>query len=306
MTFNLTIIGSGSGAPLPGRFTSAQVLNVHERFVLIDCGEGTQINLRRFGINFNRIELILISHLHGDHYLGLPGLLNTFHLLGRKKELHIAGHRKLKELIDFIFNMAGFSPSYPIHFHVIEDLIPNTGLQFSSYSVSFFPLLHRIATTGFRISELQGIEKISKEFIGKYKPDIETIQSIKSGNNYYDGEGNLISRDEIIVAPSPPRSFAYASDTVFLKEIIPFVEGADLLYHEATYASALQASAADKMHSTSVDAATIALEAGVRKLAIGHFSSRYKVPDLLLEEAKAIFPETIACYDGLIIDIEKK
>jgi ribonuclease Z len=303
VTFNLTIIGSGSGAPLPGRFTSAQVLNVHERFVLIDCGEGTQINLRRFGINFNRIELILISHLHGDHYLGLPGLLNTFHLLGRTKELHIAGHRKLKELIDFIFKIAGFEPSYPIHFHVIDYFEPNYQLLFPSYSVNFFSLLHRIKATGFRISEIGTSEKISKEFIAKYKPDIETIQALKTGNEFFDNDGNLIPRSEIFIHASPPRSFAYASDTVFSRDIIPHIENANLLYHEATYASALQVSAVEKMHSTSVDAATIALEAKVKKLAIGHFSSRYKVPDLLLEEAKAIFPNTIACSDGLKIEI---
>jgi ribonuclease Z len=303
VSFNLTIIGSGSGAPLPGRFTSAQVLNVHERFVLIDCGEGTQINLRRFGINFNRIELILISHLHGDHYLGLPGLLNTFHLLGRKKELHIAGHRKLKELIDFIFNMAGFAPSYPIHFHIIEDIAIDSQLLFPAFSVIFFPLRHRIIATGFRISELPNKRKMNREFIFKYQPSVDAIKLIQAGNDFLAPNGQVVSQDEIFLKPSPPRSFAYVSDTVYSREIVSYIQGVDLLYHEATYAALLQASAIDKMHSTSVDAAKIALEAEVKKLAIGHFSSRYKDTDLLLREAQALFPQTIACFDGLKIEI---
>ncbi|MGD9494347.1 MAG: ribonuclease Z, partial [Bacteroidales bacterium] len=266
MTFNLTVIGSGSGAPLPGRFTSAQVLNVHERFVLIDCGEGTQINLRRFGINFNRIGLILISHLHGDHYLGLPGLLNTFHLLGRQKELHIAGHRKLKEVLDFNTALSGFEPSYPIYFHDIDALEPGEDLDFEEYKVSTFPLTHRIPASGFRVTERPRTAKVRKEFIEKYQPGYEQVRAVLRGEPFFDVNGNEVPIDEMLMKPAPPRSFAYVSDTVFDKSIIPFIQRADLLYHETTYDKSLQNSAAEKMHSTSVDAATIALEANVKKL----------------------------------------
>ncbi|HBG69351.1 MAG: ribonuclease Z [Bacteroidetes bacterium GWF2_43_63] len=303
MSFSLTVIGSGSGAPLPGRFTSAQVLNVHERFVLIDCGEGTQINLRRFGINFNRIELILISHLHGDHYLGLPGLLNTFHLLGRKKELHIVGHHKLKELLDYNFGMAGFVPKYPIHFHDIDDMKPGENIDFDDFSVKVFPLKHRIPASGFRITEKPRQEKIKKDFIEKYSPDYDQIHAILRSEPFFDASGKEVPRDEIVMQPALPRSFAYVSDTVFDRSMIPFIQGADLLYHETTYDKSLQNSAAEKMHATSVDAATIAVEAGVKKLLIGHFSSRYRTPELLLEEARKIFPETVAAEDGLIINL---
>jgi len=303
MSFSLTVIGSGSGAPLPGRFTSAQVLNVHERFVLIDCGEGTQINLRRFGINFNRIGLILISHLHGDHYLGLPGLLNTFHLLGRQKELHIAGHRKLKDFIDYIFSMAGFIPSYPIHFHNIDALQPGEEIEFDEYKVSTFPLTHRIPASGFRITERPRMEKIRKAFIEKYQPEYEQVRAVLRGEPYIGPDGNEIPRDLIVIPPAPPRSYAYVSDTVFIRSIIPYIQGVDLLYHEATYDKTLQLSATEKMHATSVDAATIAVEAGVKKLLIGHFSSRYRTPDLLLSEARHIFPETLAAEDGQIISL---
>jgi len=303
MTFSLTVIGSGSGAPLPGRFTSAQVLNVHERFVLIDCGEGTQINLRRFGINFNRIDLILISHLHGDHYLGLPGLLNTFHLLGRKKELHIAGHHKLKEVLDFNTALSGFEPSYPIHFHDIDALQPGEELDFDEYKVSTFPLTHRITASGFRITERPRTMKVRKEFIEKYQPEYEQVRAVLRGEPYFDASGNEVPIDEMLLQPAPPRSFAYVSDTVFDRGVIPFIEGADLLYHETTYDKSMQKSAAEKMHATSVDAATIALEAKVKKLLIGHFSSRYRTPELLLDEARYIFPETVAATDGLIISL---
>ncbi|HPF00918.1 MAG TPA: ribonuclease Z [Bacteroidales bacterium] len=305
MTFNLTVIGSGSGAPLPGRFTSAQVLNVHERFVLIDCGEGTQINLRRFGINFNRIGLILISHLHGDHYLGLPGLLNTFHLLGRQKELHIAGHRKLKEVLDFNTALSGFEPSYPIYFHDIDALEPGKELDFEEYKVSTFPLTHRIPASGFSVTERPRTAKVRKEFIEKYQPGYEQVRAVLRGEPFFDVNGNEVPIDEMLMKPAPPRSFAYVSDTVFDKSIIPFIQGADLLYHETTYDKSLQNSAAEKMHSTSVDAATIALEANVKKLLIGHFSSRYRTPDLLLDEARRIFPETVAATDGLIISLQE-
>lgn len=306
MTFNLTVIGSGSGAPLPGRFTSAQVLNVHERFVLIDCGEGTQINLRRFGINFNRIGLILISHLHGDHYLGLPGLLNTFHLLGRQKELHIAGHRKLKEVLDFNTALSGFEPSYPIYFHDIDALEPGKELDFEEYKVSTFPLTHRIPASGFRVTERPRTAKVRKEFIEKYQPGYEQVRAVLRGEPFFDVNGNEVPIDEMLMKPAPPRSFAYVSDTVFDKSIIPFIQGADLLYHETTYDKSLQNSAAEKMHSTSVDAATIALEANVKKLLIGHFSSRYRTPELLLSEARHVFPETVAAEDGMVVEISKK
>lgn len=303
MTFSLTVIGSGSGAPLPGRFTSAQVLNVHERFVLIDCGEGTQINLRRFGINFNRIGLILISHLHGDHYLGLPGLLNTFHLLGRQKDLHIAGHHKLKDFLDYTFGMAGFEPSYPIHFHDIDALLPGEKIEFDEYKVSTFPLRHRIPASGFRITERPRTAKVNKEFIEKYQPAYEQVRAVLRGEPYFDVNGNEVPVGEMLRMPAPPRSFAYVSDTVFDRSIIPFIEGTDLLYHETTYDKSLQKSAAEKMHATSVDAATIAIEANVKKLLIGHFSSRYRTPDLLLDEARHIFPETFAANDGQIISL---
>ncbi len=306
MTFRLTVIGSGSGAPLPGRFTSAQVLNVHERFVLIDCGEGTQINLRRFGVNFNRIDVVLISHLHGDHYLGLPGLLNTFHLLGRTRDLHIAGHRKLKDLLDYIFNMAGFDPSYPIHFHEIKENEAQLAFENEHFSIQYFPLKHRIVASGFRISEKTGRNRIRKSFIEKYHPDIHEVRKIMSGCEYVDKHGVVIDPSEIFQEAPPPRTYAYVSDTIFDPDICIYVNDVDLLYHEATYDASLTTQANDKMHSTATAAAKIALQASAKQLLIGHFSSRYRTPDLLLREAQSIFPDTIAASDGQTISIERR
>jgi ribonuclease Z len=303
MTFNLTVLGSGAGTPLPGRFTSAQVLNVHERFVLIDCGEGTQINMRRFGINFNRVELILISHLHGDHFFGLPGLLNTFQLLGRQKQLDIIGHAELKPFIEYVFEISGSNILFPINFHCIDVNNPYNEFDFEEYKVETFPLKHRIPVLGYKITERRKTVKIRKDFKEKYQPEIYQIHEILNGKPFFDKDGNEIPCEEILTQPPIPRSFAYVADTIFDKSIVPYIQEVDLLYHEATYSKLLQKSAAENFHSTAVEAALIAAEAKVKKLLIGHYSSRYKTPELLLSEAKQVFSNTITAEDGLLITI---
>lgn len=305
MTFKLTVLGSGSGAPTPSRYNSAQVLNVHERFVLIDCGEGTQFQLRRQSINFNKIELILISHLHGDHFFGLAGLLNTMHLLGRTKELHIAGHKDLENFINSVFSFSHFKPGYHIHFHAVPENLSGDLITMDNYSVKFFPLKHRISSTGYVITEKKQESKIKKDFIFEHKPSIEEIHEIKAGGDFQSTEGQIIKNSDILIPPPTPRSFAYASDTTYYPEIIPHVKEVDLLYHEATFDKSKYINAQEKFHSTAEEAATIAKAANVKKLLIGHFSARYKDTDILLNEAQEIFPNTIAAYDGLTIEITR-
>ncbi|PLW92359.1 MAG: ribonuclease Z [Marinilabiliales bacterium] len=303
MTFKLTVLGSGSGAPTPTRYNSAQVLNVHERFVLIDCGEGTQFQLRRNSINFNRIELILISHLHGDHFFGLAGLLNTMHLLGRTKDIIIAGHADLKNYIDTIFSISHFKPGYNITFRAIEPNQSGPLLSTDKYTVDVFPLKHRITSTGFKITETRAESKISKEFIFEHGPSVDEIKAIKKGADYVSKEGSIIPNNEILISPPPPRSFVYASDTSYFPNIVPHIKNVDLLYHEATFDRSKYINAREKYHSTAEEAAKIAKEAQVKQLLIGHFSARYNDNNTLLQEACSVFPNTIAAYDGLSIDI---
>lgn len=303
MTFELTVLGSGSGAPIPSRYNSAQVLNVHERFVLIDCGEGTQFQLRRNSINFNRIELILISHLHGDHFFGLAGLLNTMHLLGRTKDIHIAGHKNLKVYIDTIFKISHFKPGYSIIFHPIEDNQEGEFLDMNKYNIYIFPLKHRIVSCGYRITEKQSESKIKKEFILENSPNIEEIKAIKNGADFTTDDGKLIENKKIMIAAPPPRSYVYASDTSYYPEIIPHIKNVNLLYHEATFDQSKYINAREKFHSTAEEAARIAKAANVNQLLIGHFSARYKDAEVLLNEAKKIFPNTIAANDGLQVII---
>ena len=306
MTFELTVLGSGSGAPTPSRYNSAQVLNVHERFVLIDCGEGTQFQLRRNSINFNRIELVLISHLHGDHFFGLAGLLNTMHLLGRTKDIHIAGHENLKDFIDTVFSISHFKPGYSIIFHKIEKNRQGLLLEMEKYKVDVFPLKHRITSTGFRITESPTESRIKKEFIFRHNPSVDEIKAIKSGGDFTDKNGTLITNSDIMIPAPPPRSFVYASDTSYFPEIVPYIENADLLYHEATFDRSKYINAREKFHSTAEEAATIAKAAKVKQLLIGHFSARYKDANILLTEACDIFPDTIAAHDGLRIAIPRQ
>lgn len=301
MTFELTVLGSGSGAPTPSRYNSAQVLNVHGRFVLIDCGEGTQFQLRRNSINFNRIELILISHLHGDHFYGLAGLLNTMHLLGRTKEIHIVGHQKLETFINLVFDVSSFKAAYPIHFHLIPDNYCGNIIEMPKYSVKVFPLIHRIISSGFLITEKEAEHKIKKTFIRKYNPSISEIKDIKKGKDYIDEKAKVIPNSEILIPAPKPRSFAYASDTAYFPDIIPNIKEADLLYHEATFDESKYKNAKEKFHSTAKDAAMIAKAANVKKLLIGHFSARYNDVDILLKEAQNEFPNTITAFDGLKI-----
>lgn len=257
-SFALTILGSSSAVPRPDRFTTAHVLNAHERFFLIDCGEGTQIQLRRFRIRFSRIHHIFISHLHGDHFFGLPGLLSSFQLMGRKKELHVYGPAGLKTILTSLYEQMGDQPGYPIIFHPVDPQTSGIILETSRLTVVSFPLNHKKPATGFLFREKEG-------------------------------ERN---------ARPGCRSYAFVSDTRYDHRIISYIQGVDLLYHEATYLDELKERARITGHSTAREAGQIAREAGVRKLVIGHYSARYRDPEVLLQEARAEFPDTEPAEDG--------
>ncbi|MFC2102543.1 ribonuclease Z [Bacteroidota bacterium] len=262
MTFSVTILGSNSAIPTLHRNPSAHLVNLNERLFLIDCAEGTQLQLRKYKIHFQRIRHIMISHLHGDHYFGLIGFLTTMHLLGRKDELHIYAPARLEEIIQIQLDVSFTVLNYPLIFHPLVSGGLELLFEDERVTVHSFPLLHSIPTFGFIFREKIKVRKIPAK-----------------------------------------RSYAYCSDTAYDERIIPFVSGVDLLYHETTFMKDKAAAAADKMHSTTIEAATIAKKSKVKKLLIGHFSARYDDLFPLLEEAKTLFPETFLAEDGITIQV---
>ncbi|MGD0581328.1 MAG: ribonuclease Z [Bacteroidales bacterium] len=300
---NLTILGSSSALPTSERNPSAHVLAAHERFFLIDCGEGTQLQMRKHHIRFAKINHIFISHLHGDHVFGLYGLLSTFSLMGRAAPLHLYAPEKYEvilrsHLADFDIHL-----NFEIDFIPLKDKDPVKVLDDKYLTVISFPLEHRIPAFGFVFTEKMADRKIKKECIEKYSIPVPRIMSIKKGADLILDDGTVIPNDEITFPPPAPRSFAYCSDTSYFKRLSSFVKGADLLYHEATFDRSEEKLAAKTGHSTTIDAATVALEAGAGALIIGHFSARYKDVNVLVEEARTVFPGTFPAIDGKTYEV---
>lgn len=303
MTFALSILGSSSALPTAKRFPTAHVLNVHERFFLIDCGEGAQIQLRKQKIRLGKIHHIFISHLHGDHYFGLFGLLSSLSLLGRDTDIHIYAPEGLEKLINCQFGHSGHQLLFNVAHHPLSGKGQELIYEDSSMTVSTIPLKHNVPACGFLFREKQKLRNIIKEKIIQYDIPINRMVSIKEGADLILENGVVIPNSELTTDPPPPRSYAYCSDTLYNEEIIPLIRGVDLLYHEATFAADRKERAPETYHSTAAQAATIALKANVKQLVIGHFSARYKDITPLLDEAKSIFANTAAAEDGMVIGI---
>lgn len=303
MSFSLTILGSSSALPKPDRFTTAHVLNAHERFFLIDCGEGTQIQLRRFKIRFGRIHNIFITHLHGDHFFGLPGILSSFNLMGRKVPLNVYGPDKLEQIIMGLYETMGEKLNYEVIFNTINFSKPELILDTDKLSVTSVPLKHKIPSVGYIFREKEKLRKISGDLVDELGLGVKEIISLKSGQDVIRTDGTVFKSAELTSSAPDPSSYAFISDTRYSEVIVPLIQGVDLLYHEATYLDEMKRRAKETGHSTAAEAAKIAKLAGVGKLIIGHFSARYKNSLPLLKEARDIFPETIAAEDGLCIDV---
>ena len=303
MKGSFTILGSNSALPTSERFSSAHVFQMHGRFFLIDCAEGTQILLRKNRFSFASINHIFITHLHGDHYLGIFGLLSTFNMLGRKKDIHIYGPQKMQEIIDFYKKFVETDMLYNIIFHLIDEQ-STIVYEDKMMKITAFPMKHRIPTFGFLFQEKATQRNIKPDCITQFKIPIKDIREIKEGADFITTTGEIISNKELTYEPPKTLSFAFCSDTIYNEKIIPIIEGVDLLYHEATFSEALSERAKQTFHSTAKQAATIALKANVKRLAIGHFSARFKDTEILENEARSVFPETIAVYDGMTIPIE--
>lgn len=294
--FELTILGCSSATPTSTRNPTAQLLNIAERFFLIDCGEATQIQLRKFKLKFQRINHIFISHLHGDHYLGLIGLLSSMHLMGRTIEMHIYCPAELQEIIEIQFKHSQTFLNYKIVYHPHQYIQGELIFEDDRVEVRTVVLNHRIPCSGFVFSEKQVPPSVTKETIEKYDLSIEEIIAIKGGADFT-YEGQTIENSKL-VKRYKPRKYAYASDTCYDERIIPYIQGADLLYHEATFLHDLLPRAKETFHTTALQAGLIAQKAQVGKLMLGHFSARYKDLQPLLEEAQSNFINTVIASEG--------
>lgn len=302
MSFSLTILGCSSALPTSKRFPTAQVLNVLEQLFLIDCGEGTQIQVRRYKLRLAKLNHIFISHMHGDHFYGLPGLLSTLNLLGKKDELHIFGPRELSGFLDYVCkNLENLQ--YKLVFHEVSCKTSELIFENKKVRVYSLPLKHRTPTTGYLFKEVEKPSNIFKEAITRYKLNVADIVRIKHGADLTLPDGNVVPNSELTYKPQVARSYAYCSDTLYNEELVPLIKNCSLLYHEATYANDMIDLIAHTCHSTAEQAATLAYKADVGKLVIGHYSARYKTTDKLLAEAQAVFQNTVAAEDGLTIQL---
>lgn len=305
MIFQLKILGNNSAVPAHDRNQTSQLLQLDSQYVLIDCGEGTQMQLAKQNIRLGRIKTILISHLHGDHYFGLIGLISTMHLFHRNNKLTIYGPPELKEILDLQLRASETSLCFILEF------IPliHTGLKEiqkeEQFTIQSFPLEHGIKCYGFLVKENPKQWRINKAMLPE-NIKIQEIIMLKNGNSVTHEDGSIkYELEEYTHPPRPIRSYAYCSDTRYNEEILPFIQGVDLLYHEATFANEMEDRAALTYHSTATQAATIALKANVLKLLLGHYSTRYKDPSPLKEEARSIFAETYLSYEGETISLKE-
>ncbi len=299
----LTILGCYSATPRVDTNPTAQVLDIRNHLFLIDCGEGTQIQLRRFKIKFSRIKHIFISHLHGDHFFGLVGLISSFRLLGREKELHIYGPKGIKEAITLQLKLGSSWTNYPLLFHELESDNPELIYEDEKVSVHTIPLDHRVYTNGFLFREKEGDRKLDIDAVKKAKIDMSYYQKIKQGYDVQNEEGKLIKNKEITLDPAPSRSYAYCSDTAYFPEIIDQIKRVTWLYHESTFLESHEHLCERTKHSTAGQAARIAKEANVNTLILGHYSTRYSSLELFREEAYQIFDSVELAEDGKVFEI---
>lgn len=301
--FELHILGCGSALPTTRHFPTSQILNVRDKLFMIDCGEGAQLQFRKSRLKFSRLNHIFISHLHGDHCFGLLGLISTLNLLGRTAELHIHSPQGLEELLRPMLDFFNHQMTYPVMFHAFETKEPTLVYEDRSLTVTTIPLRHRMPTCGFLFAEKPRPNHIIREMIDFYQIPVYELNRIKNGADYVTPDGETIPNSRLTRPSDPPRSYAYCSDTLPLASVVEQVRGVDLLFHEATFVEEDAARAKETYHTTASQAASIAREAGVKRLLVGHFSARYDNEELLLEQARAVFPETLLAKEALCVPI---
>jgi ribonuclease Z len=306
MEFYIQILGSGSALPTASRGPSAQLVHLCGKNFLVDCGEGTQLRLRLNKIKMQKIHSAFISHLHGDHFFGLVGLISTMHLLGREKELHIYAPGAIENIIRNQLKVSHTALKYELKFHALKPEGLNNIYEEELFTVSSFPLEHRVPTWGFLFKEKSQLPKLKKSFVEKQRPTVDEIHEILEGNNYINEKGEPFLFNNITLPPREAKSYAYCSDTVYTKSFLEFIKDSTLLYHEASFGNDLKAQAKLRFHATAEQAALIAKKANAKQLVIGHFSARYKDITPLLEEAKNVFSNTVAAEDGMQVVLQKE
>lgn len=297
--FSVTILGSSSAVPTSTRFPSAQVISHQYKPFLVDCGEGTQIQLRKNQIQFSKINHIFISHMHGDHFFGLIGLISSFNLLGRKTVLHIYAPEDIKEVLDLQLSVSQSYLNYQIQYHFLKFDTQHLIFESKQLEIYSFPLNHSIPTCGFLFKEKPHPRKMKKEALKIFDIPDHAFEGIKSGEDFVTEAGNVVSNDVLTKPGLSQKSYAYCSDTAYFKNISDYIKDVDLLYHECSFMEDMRKTAEAKMHSTTLDAARVANEVGAKKLIIGHFSARYKELEPMLIETQTVFENTVLANDGL-------
>ncbi len=305
MSFSITVLGSSSALPTSQRFPTAQVLKIRERFFLIDCGEGAQMQIRRYNLPFSRIHHIFISHLHGDHVFGLFGLLSSMNLMGRKALLTIHAHATLEPTLQHFKKYFGNELLFPVKLNSIPARRQSLIYEDKQVTVEAIPLKHRIPASGFLFREKKRPLNIKKEMVELLKIPFQEIIKIKNGADYVSEKGEIFRNKDLTLPEIKPLSYAYISDTAYKEKIADVIKGVDILYHEATFLNADKKLAGITGHSTALQAATIAKKAEAGKLIIGHFSPRYKDISKFVEEARSVFENTYAVEDGDVFEAQE-
>jgi len=301
--FEVNILGCGSALPTSRHALSSQVVNLRDKLFMIDCGEGTQLQFRSLKLKFQRLNRIFISHLHGDHCFGLPGLVSSLGLLGRTDDLHIHAHADAERIFRPVLDYFCKESSYKVFFHAFNPAKNELIFEDRTLKVSTIPLKHRVPCAGFLFEEKPKSPHIIREMIDFYQVPVSRIAAIKAGVDFVTSEGEIIASHIFTRPAEPPRRYAYCLDTAYYEKIIPIIEGVDLLYHEATFSHEDIMRAKETYHSSARQAALIAQAAQVKKLVIAHFSARVTDENILLNEAREVFPNTILANEGLVLKV---
>lgn len=301
--FNINILGCGSALPTTRHLATSQVVDLRDKLYMIDCGEGTQVQMRKMRVRFGRLAHIFISHLHGDHCFGLPGLISTLGMLGRTGELVVHGPKEVETYLRPVMDLFCRGMEFEVRFNPVDTRNHSLVMEDRSLSVYSIPLKHRIPTCGYLFAEKPKEAHIIREMTDFYQVPVRCMKDIKLGKDYVTPEGEVVPNSRLTRPAAPPKRYAFCSDTAYSRSIIPIIEGVDLLYHEATFAECDLARAKETFHSTARQAAEIARDAQVKRLVIGHYSARYEDLSELHREAEAVFPGTILGNEGTVIPV---
>jgi ribonuclease Z len=302
--FRIHILGCGSALPTLRHYNSSQLVEIRGKLMMVDCGEGTQMQLRRSRARFTKLSHVFISHLHGDHCFGLIGMISTFGLVGRTAPLHVYGPEPLGEMLRSQIAFFCRDLGYEVVFHGIDTTVHQVIYEDRSLTVESLPLEHRLPTCGFLFREKPVLPHIRRDMIDFYGIPQSQILNIKNGADWTSADGELIANNRLVTPAAPPRSYAYCSDTRYKPELCQLIQGVTMLYHESTYGTDNQVLAEKYNHSTAAQAAQVARDAHAGRLLLGHYSSRYEDEHILLDEARAIFPDTLLSQEMMVVDVK--